>query len=65
MVSGTMIGDSILSAGSAVAGGLLIALALMAAFVVLGRAVLTIRYSRAARDHGAAGQGRAPSGATL
>lgn len=46
-------------AASALAGGLLIALALMTAFVVVGQALLMVRRTRTSRVKGAQGHARA------
>jgi len=58
MATGNLLSDVILPAASAVAGGLLIALALMTAFAAAGQALLLVRRVRALRAKGA--QGHAP-----
>lgn len=59
MATGKLLSDVVLAAASALAGGLLIALALMTAFVVVGQALLMVRRTRTSRAKGAQGHARA------
>ena len=59
MAIGKLLSDVVLAAASALAGGLLIVLALMTAFAVAGQALLMIRRTRISRVKGAQDHARA------
>jgi hypothetical protein len=64
METGNAFSDLIFLAAMAVPGGVLVALVLMTAFVVVGQALLIIRHSRALRVKGAPGHTHARRPAT-
>lgn len=64
MATGKLLSDMVLAAASAVAGGLLIALALMTAFAAVGQTLLLARRIRASRVKRAQGHAAARRPAT-
>jgi hypothetical protein len=64
METGNLLSDLIFLAAIAVPGGLLVVLALMTAFVVVGQALLMVRRIQASRVKGARGHTHAARSAT-